>query len=80
MARVIFSGELSNLAGEQQVDIEAADVRALLRQLEQKYPALQGRLSDRLAMAIDGEIISSPLLEALRSDSEVHFIPSIEGG
>ena len=80
MARVIFTGELSSLAGVQQVDIEAADVRALLRQLERIYPTLQGRLTDRLAIAIDGEIISSPLLETLSRDSEVHFIPAIEGG
>lgn len=80
MARVIFSGELSRLAGVQQIDIDAADVRALLRQLERSYPALQGRLSDRLAIAIDGEIISSPLLQPLQRDSEVHFIPAIEAG
>ncbi len=80
MATVIFSGELSSLAGVQQVDIDAADVRALLRELERSYPALHGRLSDRLAIAIDGEIISSPLLERLSRDSEVHFMPAIEGG
>lgn len=79
MAQVIFNAELAILAGVRETQVEAATVRALLRELEHRFPALAGRL-DELAMAVDGEIIHSPLLERLEPDSEVHFLAPIEGG
>lgn len=80
MARVFLSGELSALAGVQEVEIVADDIRSLQRALENGYPALRGKLSKGLAIAVDGEIVNSPLLEKLGPDSEVHFIPAIEAG
>ena len=79
MAQVILSGELAAIAGVREARIDAVTVRALLRELEQQFPALAGRL-DELAIAIDGEIIQAPLLETLAPDSEVHFLAPIEGG
>jgi molybdopterin converting factor small subunit len=33
-----------------------------------------------MAVAIDGEIYQSPLLEKIGAESEVHFLPPIGGG
>jgi hypothetical protein len=33
-----------------------------------------------MAVAIDGEIIEDPLLEPIRPESEIHFLPRISGG
>jgi hypothetical protein len=33
-----------------------------------------------VAVAIDGEIYSDPLLEPVGPQSEVHFLPAISGG
>ncbi len=80
MARVYLSGELSALAGIQEIEIAANDIRSLLRALENDFPALKGHLSKGLAIAVDGEIVNAPLLETLSPASEVHFIPAIEAG
>lgn len=79
MARVIFSHAQQAHTGVASVQVEAGTFRELKRRLTEQFPGLQaGSLSG--AVAIDGEIIAEPLLETLQADSEVHFIPAIEGG
>jgi sulfur-carrier protein len=81
LARVILSGTLKQLAGgATQIDLDAADVRQLVRALGEKYPALAPHLDDGYAVAIDGEIIQDSWFEPIGPDSEVHFIPAIRGG
>ncbi len=83
MARVFFSSGLRRLVGgAESVEIDARDVRELLRALDAKYPGFASRIGDANAIAIDGEIIphGEALLERLRPDSEVHFLPQIGGG
>lgn len=81
MARVVLPRVLAERVGsplEQQ--IEAKDVRALLRALEERYPGIRADLDEQLTVAIDGEILSDPLLEPLEEGSEVHFVPRLSGG
>jgi molybdopterin synthase sulfur carrier subunit len=66
--------------GAEQVDIDARDVRQLIRALDERFPGLGVKLGDGVAIAIDGEIINDPLLEPIEPDSEVHFLPPISGG
>ena len=66
--------------GETQVEVEACDVRSLLRVLDQRFPGIGQRLRTGTAVAVDGEIFQDPYLEAVKPDSEVYFLPAIEGG
>ena len=65
---------------ESQLDIDAHNVRDLIKLLEKQFPGVSDHLKHGVAIAIDGEIHNSPLLESLQADSEVYFLPAIEGG
>lgn len=81
MARVFLSGTLKQLAGGvSEVDVEARDVRQLLRALGERCPELAPHLDDGYAIAIDGEIFQDALFAPIRPDSEVHLVPAIRGG
>ena len=81
MARVHLSGTLKQLAGgAAEIDIEARDVRQLLRALGERYPELAPHLDDGYAIAIDGEIFQDAWFAPIRPDSEVHLVPAIRGG
>ncbi len=83
MARVILTGSLRDLAQTKDtgpIEIDAADVRELLRKLEDRLPGIAKRVEDGLSIAIDGDIVADPLLEPIGADSEIHFLPSIQGG
>jgi molybdopterin converting factor small subunit len=81
LARVILSGTLKQLAGgDAEVEVEASDVRQLLRALGERYPALAPHLDSGYAVAIDGEIFQDAWFAPIRQDSEVHLVPAIRGG
>ena len=72
--------------GVKQVQVEAANVRQVINQLEEQFPGIKDRLMEgnqvrpNLSVAIDGEIARMGLLERVRENSEVHFVPAISGG
>ncbi len=82
MARLILSGTLQKLTGaDEVVEIEARNVKQLLRMLSERYPALAPHLEqDSFAIAIDGEIFQDAWFAPIGPDSEVHLIPAIRGG
>jgi molybdopterin synthase sulfur carrier subunit len=81
LARVVLSGTLKELAGgESEIQLEARDVRQLLRALGERYPALAPHLQDGYAIAIDGEIFQDAWFAPIGPDSEVHLVPAIRGG
>lgn len=82
MARVVLSHELAQqfAGGQSTVEVDASDFRALVKALDAKYPGLGPQLKVGLAVAIDGEIFQEPFLEPIQPDSEVFFLPAIEGG
>ena len=73
-------------SGVKQVQVEAANVRQLISGLEEQFPGIKDRLMEdnevrpNLAVSIDGEIARMGLLERVRENSEVHFVPAISGG
>ena len=81
MARVLLSGTLKDLAGGiAEIEVDARDVRQLLRALAQKFPELAPHLDEGYAIAIDGEIFQDAWFAPIGPDSEVHLVPAIRGG
>ena len=70
--------------GESSIEVEAHNVRGVLRVLDERFPGLVDELKATTAIAIDGEIIGQRLedafLERVQADSEVYFIPAVAGG
>ncbi len=63
------------------MEIDAHNVKQLLRMLSERYPALAPHLEqDSFAIAIDGEIFQDIWFAPIGPDSEVHLIPAIRGG
>ncbi len=60
-------------------------MRAIIDHLETQFPGFKERLLQDgdirpdIAVAVDGEV-AFDLMERVRDDSEVHFIPPISGG
>jgi len=82
LASVVLSGSLQQLTGgEALVEIDAQNVKQLLRMLSERYPALAPHLEqDSFAIAIDGEIFQDVWFAPIGPNSEVHLIPAIRGG
>jgi sulfur-carrier protein len=66
--------------GASEFDVAAGTVRAMLRELEQRFPGLGEYVGRRMAIAIDGEIFQDADGAALGEASEVCLIPKIGGG
>ena len=78
---MILSGALKQIAGGvSEIEVEARDVRQLLRALASRYPELAPHLESGYAIAIDGEIFQDAWFAPVRPDSEVHLVPAIRGG
>jgi len=59
--------------------LSADSVRNLISEFDARYPGTAVSLW-AAAIAIDGEIYISAFAESLQPDSEVVFIPALEGG
>lgn len=73
--------------GSTEVEVSGSTVRQVLESLESRWPGIssrlldgEGRLRANLAVAIDGEIGTLGLREAVEPDSEIHFVSAIAGG
>ncbi len=75
-------------AGQQTVRIAGQTVRQIVDNLEQAFPGMKDELyfeeedvlMPGVAVIIDGETSQLGLLERVREDSEVHFLPALGGG
>jgi molybdopterin converting factor small subunit len=87
MALVFLSAMLQPLTGGvSQVRVAGRTIRAIINNLEERFPGVKerllqdGDLRPDIAVAIDGEMGLDGLAEQVGEDSEVHFIPPISGG
>ena len=80
MAVVFFSGELQELVGEEETRSEASIFIDIVKDLTRRYENLNEGMLLEMAVAIDGEIIHTPLLEPISVNSELHFLHRISGG
>ena len=61
-------------------EVQAASVRGLIAALEARFPGLGSHVQERMALAIDGEIVQDGLSEPIGPQSEVVLIPRIGAG
>ncbi len=81
MARVVLFGSLRPLAGGEAIlEIDAANIGALLRKLGEDHPGLRPQLDRGVSISIDGTIFRDAWLEPIPPDSEVHVLPRLAGG
>jgi molybdopterin synthase catalytic subunit len=78
--RVLAFASAATAVGSSEIEIDVAEgsnLQGLQNTLSGKYPDL-GPLWDRLALAIDGELVGSDAL--LREGAEVALLPPVSGG
>jgi molybdopterin synthase sulfur carrier subunit len=81
-ARVIFTGDFSDryTGSVREFEIEANNLRGVIKKLDERYPGLGERLEKETTVAIDGEIHEVDYSQPVRPGCEIFFIPKIEGG
>jgi hypothetical protein len=78
---VILPRGLLRYTGDiERLEIDAGNVRGLVNALDARFPGIGAELRSGMSVAINGEIISDPFLEAVPPDAEVHFLPPLRGG
>jgi molybdopterin converting factor small subunit len=87
MAVVCIPSLMRDLTGgQEQVRVPGKTVGQVLAVLDEVYPGVKGRLceGERLIPAImvyvDGKIARLGLLEPVREQGEIRFLPAIAGG
>ena len=82
MARVVLPVGLGQrfTNGQTEFELDARNVRQLIRLLDEKFPGLGHEIQEANALAIDGEIYQDPYLEPVGENSEVFVLPKIGGG
>jgi molybdopterin synthase sulfur carrier subunit len=89
MPEVWLPPKLQRLTGGQdKLQVEGQTVREIVDNLEQAFPGMKAELyyeeedvlMPGIAVIIDGETSQLGLLERVREDSEVHFLPALGGG
>ncbi|MEX2615568.1 MAG: MoaD/ThiS family protein [Alphaproteobacteria bacterium] len=82
MANVILSTDLARefADGETEFEIDADNIRAVVKALDARFPGIRKALGPGTAVAIDGQIHREFFLEPVGPNSEVCFFPAVEGG
>lgn len=81
MIHVTLIGNLrAYTGGVTTIEVEAANVRQLMRRVAERFPELAPHLEDGLAVAINGQIYQDALLQPIPAGAEVHILPQIAGG
>ncbi len=81
MARVHLSGSLKAALPENtELNIQAVDIRQLLKGLEEHYPELKCQLDEGVTVSIDGQIYNDAWFEPVPEGSEVYILPRLSGG
>ena len=72
--------------GQERVTLPGGTVGEVIENLEQRYPGIRARLLQGnhlrhdLSLLVDGSLSTRGMLQAVDEDSEIRFIPSIQGG
>ena len=80
MVKVVLSENFSVLAdGCRELELPVDNYSDVIAELVARWPQL-APLLERSSVAIDGLIYQDAMYEPLLSDSEIFFMPRIEGG
>jgi molybdopterin synthase sulfur carrier subunit len=60
--------------------MDAGTIRELLRKLVERYPRMQSRVDDGVAVSINGEIFRDNWGEPIPEGAEIFVLPRIQGG
>jgi molybdopterin synthase sulfur carrier subunit len=66
--------------GAASIAIEAATIRELLRKLVERYPRMQRRVDEGIAVSVNGEIYRDDRNQQIPAGAEVFLLPRIQGG
>ena len=72
--------------GQDQVSVEGSTMQQVVDNLETAFPGIKDRVCDGdrirpgLAVVIDEEVARLGLLQRVKEDSEIHFVPAVSGG
>jgi hypothetical protein len=81
VARLNLSADLQrHTDGQAKVAVAARNYRDLVTELRLRFPGMSDEVIGKQAIAIDGVIIQTPLLETFHENSELVFIARIAGG
>ncbi len=81
MLEVSLTGSLRDSAdGLASISIDARTIRELLRKVVERYPRMQSRVDEGVAVSINGEIFRDNWAEEIPEGAEVFLLPRIQGG
>ena len=81
MIEVHLSGSLRDaVSGAASVSVEAGTIRELMRKLVERYPLMQSRVDEGVAVSINGEIYRDNWSKSIPDGAEVFLLPRIQGG
>ena len=81
MAKVHLAASLRGFTdGLADVEVEASNVRRLIKALDERFPGIGEPLSKASSVAINGVIIADAEYEDVPDDAEVHFLDIYQGG
>ena len=66
--------------GAASIAVEATTIRELLRKVVERYPRMQRRVDEGIAVSINGEIFRDNRNERIPDGAEVFLLPRIPGG
>ena len=80
--RVVLWNDMSreHTGGEKEFELEAKNLRAVIRAMDERFPGLGELLEEETTVAIDGEIHETAYFQPLREGAEIFFLPKIEAG
>ena len=63
-----------------ELESDASSIRALVRDLDTRYPGLGKQVEESMAVAIDGVMYQDDLTALIPEGAEVYLLPRIGGG
>ena len=86
MPEVWMSPRMQRLVGKEQVWVDGVTIRQVVNNLDKEYPGIKDELCEEneinpaIAVVVDGETSNLGMLERVKENSEIHFIPAMSGG
>jgi molybdopterin converting factor small subunit len=71
---------LERTGGQKEFDIDARNIRGVIRALDERFPGLGEFRAEETTVAIDGELHEAADFQPLREGCEVFFLPKIDAG